>query len=71
MVENYSTGFAMNWDEWIGKNVKIFLNDGFVKRGLFVGADSLFIEIEYGEDKKHERIGLTRITGVTEVERGE
>lgn len=50
--------------DWIGKQVKIVMRDGYTKYGRLISEDNLFLEIEYNNRSGAERIAKSEVTSI-------
>ena len=50
--------------DWIGRQVKIVLRDGYTKYGRLVAEDALFVEIQYNNRPGSERIAKSEIASI-------
>ena len=50
--------------EWLGKQVKIVMRDGYTKCGRLIAEDGLFLEIEYNNRNGAERIAKSEVASI-------
>ena len=50
--------------EWLGKQVKIVMRDGYTKYGRLIAEDGLFLEIEYNNRNGAERIAKSEVASI-------
>lgn len=55
--------------DWIGKQVKIVMRDGYTKYGRLISEDNLFFEIEYNNRNGAERIAKSEVASI-KIEEG-
>ncbi len=49
---------------WIGKQIKIVIRDGYTKYGRLLSEDELFLEIEYNNKSGGERIAKSEVASI-------